>query len=651
MEWNFKEADPDSHDRKDASKQTVQSTSNLSPLQIFVREVLQNSLDNPLSPEEPVKISFDIQYLKGEEKKGFLDAMGWDAFKSHLKASRDEMIKVRGGTMLSDPAKLEESDTVLKLLFINDNNTKGLIGAEMPDDAEKYAGPHCFVGLCRNTGDNQKAAGTSGGTNGFGKTVLWKSSRIGTVLFYSKLSEKYESHDKRLFGHMRLESYSLGGASYRGLGFCGERVTKDGKSYTVSRYDIDADSIATKLHFRKRNDDFGTSILIVDFDDPDTDDEDENPKDTAENMIKATEEYYWPAIIDGRLEVCCTFKDKGITNTVCAQPHERPDLKSFIKAYSAIKREAEDELITVDSVEFKVPSGPSPEEPDSDAKAFVAVKKELENSSANPKLNHTALIRGAGMVVGYTKVTRALGGEDYYGVVVSGNACPINKSDCLENQRSEKLLAYSEPVTHDAWKHNSDNIKACGWKGARASVRAVVDGYINAIKNRTGHVNKSEGDAAPLLGRLLTLGQGDAGTSERDISITDIQKPFKATDEKGSKGIFGFNVEIPPKDLFAGKTKPEKWRIKCTYGFLGEGGRNGSKISSLNVPVRAVRILLDGVKIDIDSEFKKEISFEHDVTDTVQKLSIEGETDYFTGLTANTARHEVDIVCSKGYDK
>jgi len=644
MEWNFIESDPNGHDRKDASKQTVQS-SDLSPLQVFVREVLQNSLDNHLS-KSPVEISFEIRYLTGSEKINFMKTIGWSVFKHHLEASRNEMVAIRGGTMLSDPGNLENPDVPLKLLYIHDSNTQGLIGAEMPREAKAMPGPHCFVGLCRNTGDNQKGQEASGGTNGFGKTVLWKSSRIGTVLFYSRLSIPYNEHDRRFFGQTRIESYDLGDKSYRGVGFLGALDN----NLSISLYDDDADSIASDLLIsRRRSGAFGTSILIVDFDDPDTEDDVETPNSTAENMIRAAEEYFWPAIIDGRLTVRCGYQNNGTMDWLDAAPRNRPELTSFIKAYHAIHGIESDEFISVDPLPFTVPAGPSDSETAAEAKAFVAVKKELDESNATCYRNYTALIRGAGMVVGYVKVSRGLGGEEYSGVVVSGRACPEDKSDKEGNQRSEKLLAYSEPVTHDAWKPDSDNIRACGWRGAHAAVSKVVDGYKNIIAKRTGHTKKNEGDAAPALARLLTLNQGDAATSERDIHIHNIMGPVKTHNESGTKGIFSFKVKIPAKSDFQAKKKPDKWRVRCSYGFLGEGGRSGSKIQSLNVPVSIIKAALNGDYLEVDSSVTKEFVYVGDVTDEARVFSFRGESQYFEGLTADTSRHELLIRVDKGY--
>ena len=643
MAWNFIQSNPNGFDRKDTSKSTVQS-SDLSPLQIFVREILQNSLDNNLSESDPVRVSFEIIYLTGDEKINFIATMGWGQLQPHLRASRDRMIEIRGGSMLSNPEELDNPEIPLKLLFIHDYETKGLIGAEMPKEAENTPGPHCFVGLCRNTGDNQKGEEASGGTNGFGKTVLWKTSRIGTVLFYSRLSNPYKDHSRRFFGQTRLEGYSLNDESYRGVGFYGTLEN----NLSLSIYDDQADGLAAQLLFNTRREgEYGTSMLIVGFDDPECDDDIETPDNTATAMIAAAEEYFWPAIIDGRLSVRCGFKSNGTMEWLNAAPQNREELISFIEAYQAIKGvETGTSLISVDNFEAKIPAGPSESEEAADTNVYVAIKKESEDSNSTKYRNRAALIRGAGMVVGYAKSTRALGGEDFSCVVVSGRACPDGNK---ENKRSEKLLAYSEPVTHDAWRPDSDNIRACNWWGAATAVRKIVDGYKTIISKRTGRETKHTGDAAPVLANLLALNQGETGSSDRDIHIQNITGPIKTIDAAGSKGIFSFDVKIPAKNDFKAEIKPEKWRLKCSYGFIGEGGRNGSTVKSLNMPISVVNATLDDLDLKLDPAPVAEIVYEGEITKEAQMFSLSGESQAFSGLLADSSRHEVIIRIDKGY--
>ncbi len=138
-------------------------------------------------------------------------------------------------TLLPYPGDIKKSDYVLKVLVVEDFGTRGLVGPERQKDKELFKAqcpdiPHCFLGLCRNVGDSQKSGLAAGGTHGFGKTVLWKNSRIKTVLFYSNLDQPYfedgQEHHTRFFGQVRLPGHYLDGNAYRGDGYFGKREDK-----------------------------------------------------------------------------------------------------------------------------------------------------------------------------------------------------------------------------------------------------------------------------------------------------------------------------------------------------------------------------------------------------------------------------------------
>ena len=76
MPWHFTFIDNDSRTVTDPASLTVQSRGELSPLQIFVREILQNSLDNRSGPD-PVRVIFRMKVLRDTATRIFseLDAI------------------------------------------------------------------------------------------------------------------------------------------------------------------------------------------------------------------------------------------------------------------------------------------------------------------------------------------------------------------------------------------------------------------------------------------------------------------------------------------------------------------------------------------------------------------------------------------------
>ena len=172
MEWHFTTTDHDSRSLVNASELTVTPRSDLSDLEIFVREVLQNSLDNR-EGSHSVRVDFRLNYLRGAEKDRFLQSIKFFEINQRIRAIRDYDKNPARHSALKDPAAILDKDYVLKLLYIEDYGTRGLVGPEHSFEVSRFPKPHCFIGLCRNIGDSQKSGGTAGGIYGLGKSVLW----------------------------------------------------------------------------------------------------------------------------------------------------------------------------------------------------------------------------------------------------------------------------------------------------------------------------------------------------------------------------------------------------------------------------------------------------------------------------------------------
>lgn len=117
MSWHFTTIDDDSRNLKDPTESTVQSHGELRQTQIFVREVLQNALDNRAG-DSPVQVDFRLSYLKGKAKTSFLDAINFNEVVPHIRAVRDYQLETRKYTNFPDTEKILNSNYVLKLLYI-----------------------------------------------------------------------------------------------------------------------------------------------------------------------------------------------------------------------------------------------------------------------------------------------------------------------------------------------------------------------------------------------------------------------------------------------------------------------------------------------------------------------------------------------------
>jgi RNA polymerase primary sigma factor len=193
--WGFRKA-PDDGGR-DYGNANVWS---LDPgLDVFVREVLQNVKDAAASVDRKVEMVFRIISLTGRDFSDFRESLKWDDLRKHLNASAENKQKL--GTLLRDGLKRVDEEDQLLLLLIDDSGTSGLTGPERESGH--------FTALCRNNLDSNKegAIAGAGGAFGLGKAVLWRASRLSTVLFCSHLAKPEDG---------QTQNRILGGANWLG---------------------------------------------------------------------------------------------------------------------------------------------------------------------------------------------------------------------------------------------------------------------------------------------------------------------------------------------------------------------------------------------------------------------------------------------------
>lgn len=656
--WHFSERDHDSMNVKDPTESTVQShAEELSGLEIFCREVLQNAVDNPSPSNQSgrVRVSFRLHELSSTSKTRLLEAIGFDEIARHLEsATRNQSLK-RRNVVLPSPEAVRNPDYTMKVLTIEDYGTRGLVGPECENEKDAFTlafpgVPHCFVGLCRNVGDSQKFGPTAGGTHGFGKTVLWKASRIRTVLFHSTLDHPYvdgeHKHYARFFGQVRLPSHYLDGNAYHGEGYLGNREEK----LTRAFYDERAHECAARLGIPVRDPALtGTTIIIIDFDDPSQLEDEETATRTILGLRSSAERYFWPAIVAGRLKVDFGLGESGLPDDqAVAQPHVRDELIPLVKLYKAMDARETTGDNTVKLVDIEIPRGPG-EEARSTGELAIGVRPSgSDDAGGIPTRNTAALIRGAGMVVGYWRVPRrGLAAKDYFAIALGGMAWPA-ESEAYDQEHFEKLLAWSEPVTHDNWTSHAEALKP--WRGAPAAVKRVRDAIVTAVSELTTAVITPEGDAAPLLAGMFPLAPGETPVHEpRDTSIEITEGPHKLDADSVQQPRYGFaiRVTVPGRSEFRGQPKPDNWMVSCSYGFLGEG-RHRKVVEQAKSRFTSLRInngdwLEPAGGLDVHSVYEDEVRNEQ------VAYELKGETEPIQGNIASIAKHDLAVEVFRGY--
>ena len=178
----------------------IEAGDSISPLEIFVREVLQNSLDAAIFDSEgnpgQVRVHFKLRRIaEAAAKQRFLEGIGWGALKQHVDACNRVRGKQQLPPMFSATSVLENQS--IQVLEISDSATIGLTGPEaIASESEESRAEgvplKAFFALVRDDARREKQGLGAGGTYGKGKAVLWASSAVQTVLFFSRLSASFE---------------------------------------------------------------------------------------------------------------------------------------------------------------------------------------------------------------------------------------------------------------------------------------------------------------------------------------------------------------------------------------------------------------------------------------------------------------------------
>ena len=185
----------------------------------------------------------------------------------------------------------------LILLQISDEGTCGLNGPE--------TGGGNFAALCRNMLDSNKTSGTSGGSHGLGKAVLWRMSALNTVLFCSNLTEPLDGETQlRFIGRSDLAWHELPAKSLRERDAVGAiEPARPGRIVSI----WDNRALAKDLLI-DRGEAPGTTVNVVAFHDPSAD-EVPTPAQLAESLETALARHFWPALSSERFKATVDVAD------------------------------------------------------------------------------------------------------------------------------------------------------------------------------------------------------------------------------------------------------------------------------------------------------------------------------------------------------
>ncbi|GAA4510806.1 hypothetical protein [Brevibacterium yomogidense] len=221
----------------------LRSASDLTRVQVLVRETLQNSWDAKLDEWVPAYGVY-VHKPSAEAKR----TLSEDVF-TDVPPSLEVLRK-----------SLEHPET--RVMEIYDRGTTGLDGPFRAGEAADPGAPNNFNSFVFDIGTT-KAGGNSGGTFGFGKTATFEVSHAHSVVYWSVCRNDEGELENRLIAAALHDPYDDGGARYTGAHWWGD----PGEDEIVPLRGDAARELGERLFrtpFSEEDEETGTSILVID---------------------------------------------------------------------------------------------------------------------------------------------------------------------------------------------------------------------------------------------------------------------------------------------------------------------------------------------------------------------------------------------------
>jgi hypothetical protein len=419
--------------------------SSLMDEELLAREVIQNSKDSAATLRRMIaegKITlknsqaprFKMEFEKVELNKKSIDVV-WDllALSKLRQFLENSLSNKQSNSKVPQPKLLDKNK--MTLLKISDFGCTGLGGDLNNPKISNYFRALISIGI---TGGKQA---NSGGTRGYGKSAFVAGSGVFTVFAYAKFPAENGYATTRHFGGVVYTFDHTDKEDLTGIGTFGDPQAAIGEVILPLK-DSDADAYAKALNLPSRDGDdagtFGTTIVIM------------CPTVNLQEVIEATEKYWWPAILDGDLEI--DFKSNDFEGIRVPQPKSRIELTPYFSAYDLAKKDRE----AIPPYEY-APIWPNEDRdalnkeadnvgPKEYSLGNVGYKIDVRTGFVDPETiddeststnSWVALIRSTGMVISYEEI-KFRKDPVVHGVMIASN-------------ESEGILQSVEPPSHNRW--------------------------------------------------------------------------------------------------------------------------------------------------------------------------------------------------------
>ena len=529
MHWVYQPIDPNGGAGGEVYR-TVFNGSGFEAAELLAREAVQNSVDAAARLEDgswsKPEISLQLVELHGDDRDKF-----WKA--AHL----DELADRKGVLGLPEGNALADEAAPLRVLYMRDRGTTGLSGDPSRPDS-KLRKLLMEIGGSRKLADGDEG---SGGSFGFGKAVYAGSSRIATIVAYSRTTDADRLPISVLMGCSYHVSHEYGGEATSGRGFLG-RVVEQEKG--AARYDPivgeEADALAERLGMERAEGEIGTTIAIIDC------------GLRIDDICAGIERWWWPRMLRDGFRIELRDHDG---RKVIPRPKIRPEIRPFWKAMEVALKTSPEQSSRSKAKTFRSVEGKS-----LGTMGLTVIDNPVEGEDEDDPgkgINSVAMVRTPGMVVWYHTKNAFLQ--------------PAVAAVFLADDAVDRTLAKSEPPEHDRWDPRASRLET---ESEREVVRAALTRTWRELRafqreaqppkpSETNRVSEAERLLSQLLGPSAKRIGGGQGRGETPVSLKPDLRPIPHGDELIARG----GVTIGLKE----KSKAQWIEVSLSLRAIGEG--------------------------------------------------------------------------------
>lgn len=541
---------------------------------VMAREVIQNSWDAALEaqahstdPSLDFGLLFDFKTASGPDKANLITALAlnWLAQRVHDYETQADDYR-RRDLGLGDHLCLDELNSPsysLPHLVISETGTTGMYGSWESGDSRMYL-------ALATLGWTPKRSG--GGSYGYGKAGLIRGSATRTVIAYTCFPERSDDPGvtRRLFGMTYWGDHKMEASRYTGFARFGDEAS-DGNIVPFRNQEADEVAASLGLAHRspERRDDLGpgTTFLLIE------------PLVEAEDLQRAVERYWWPALEDPSIEFSVTISQPN-GQVLHPRPRRDPVLRSFIEAYETAtvsqdnthpyKRVHKLQAISEFSSPGTLGLVVNPDD------WSYPHQTHTDTSAPTDHRSLVALMRKPRMVVEYWD---------------AGRTMPFVRGAFVADDSIDDALRDTEPKSHDAWQTKADDdsdtsIAAANYEAARI--------LLDRIKR---HVNKLRDDLKPpprpqeqvrlpefdrIMAKIMRgAGPGKSGPASEPRPVTIHLTPMAEPVDNKQVRVTG-QAEFALSDNYDGDHSTALIRLRYLFD---EDGRSGDRAElGINAP-------------------------------------------------------------------